>query len=81
MATVENTTLSPGTRTEGGGLPATVGNAHVVSDRPRHAMTKTARVYKIEMLIRNRGHVSFQTLLVSMSSDRDGPTPVFDQVA
>jgi len=26
-------------------------------------MTKTARVYKIEMLIRNRGHVSFQTLL------------------
>ncbi len=26
-------------------------------------MTKTARVYKIEMLIRNRGHVSFQALL------------------
>jgi predicted DNA-binding transcriptional regulator YafY len=26
-------------------------------------MTKTARVYKIEMLIRNRGHVSFQTFL------------------
>ena len=26
-------------------------------------MTKTARVYKIEMLIRNRGHVSFQVLL------------------
>jgi predicted DNA-binding transcriptional regulator YafY len=26
-------------------------------------MTKTARLYKIEMLIRNRGHVSFQTLL------------------
>lgn len=26
-------------------------------------MTKTARVYRIEMLIRNRGHVSFQTLL------------------
>lgn len=26
-------------------------------------MTKTARVYKIEMVIRNRGHVSFQTLL------------------
>lgn len=26
-------------------------------------MSKTARVYKIEMLIRNRGHVSFQTLL------------------
>ena len=26
-------------------------------------MTKTARVYKIELLIRNRGHVSFQTLL------------------
>ena len=26
-------------------------------------MTKTARVYKIEMLIRNRGHVNFKTLL------------------
>jgi predicted DNA-binding transcriptional regulator YafY len=26
-------------------------------------MTKTARVYKIEMLIRNRGHVSFKALL------------------
>ena len=26
-------------------------------------MTKTARVYKIEMLIRNRGNVSFQNLL------------------
>jgi predicted DNA-binding transcriptional regulator YafY len=26
-------------------------------------MTKTARVYKIEMLIRTRGHVSFQTML------------------
>lgn len=26
-------------------------------------MTKTARVYKIEMLIRNRGHVSFRALL------------------
>ena len=26
-------------------------------------MTKTARVYKIEMLIRNRGHLSFQNLL------------------
>jgi len=26
-------------------------------------MTKTARVYRIEMLIRNRGHVSFKTLL------------------
>jgi predicted DNA-binding transcriptional regulator YafY len=25
-------------------------------------MTKTSRLYKIEMLIRNRGHVSFQTL-------------------
>jgi predicted DNA-binding transcriptional regulator YafY len=29
-------------------------------------MTKTARVYKIEMLIRNRGHVSFQALLVEL---------------
>ncbi len=34
-----------------------------MSDSPRRTMTKTARVYKIEMLIRNRGHVSFQTLL------------------
>jgi predicted DNA-binding transcriptional regulator YafY len=41
----------------------TVGDAHRMSDQPRRAMTKTARVYKIEMLIRNRGHVSFQTLL------------------
>jgi predicted DNA-binding transcriptional regulator YafY len=29
----------------------------------RLKMAKTARVYKIEMLIRNRGHVSFQALL------------------
>ncbi len=29
----------------------------------RRKMSKTARVYKIEMLIRNRGHVSFQALL------------------
>ena len=29
-------------------------------------MTKTARVYKIEMLIRNRGHVSFQALLAEL---------------
>ncbi len=42
---------------------ATVGNAQGVSDQPGRVMTKTARVYKIEMLIRNRGHVSFQTLL------------------
>lgn len=41
----------------------TVGDAHRVSDQPRRVMTKTARVYKIEMLIRNRGHVSFQALL------------------
>jgi predicted DNA-binding transcriptional regulator YafY len=41
----------------------TVGDAHRMSDQPRRVMTKTARVYKIEMLIRNRGHVSFQTLL------------------
>ena len=34
-----------------------------VSDRPHRKMTKTARVYKIEMLIRNRGHMSFQSLL------------------
>lgn len=31
--------------------------------RRHRPMTKTARVYKIEMLIRNRGHVSFQALL------------------
>ena len=42
---------------------ATVGVAQDVSDSRRHKMTKTARVYKIEMLIRNRGHVSFQTML------------------
>ena len=41
----------------------TVGVAQSVSVSPRRKMTKTARVYKIEMLIRNRGHVSFQTLL------------------
>lgn len=35
----------------------------MVSEQLRRTMTKTARVYKIEMLIRNRGHVSFQTLL------------------
>jgi predicted DNA-binding transcriptional regulator YafY len=35
-----------------------------MSDCHHHLrMTKTARVYKIEMLIRNRGHVSFQALL------------------
>ena len=33
-----------------------------MSESPRRTMTKTARVYKIEMLIRNRGHVSFRTL-------------------
>ena len=41
----------------------TVGAAQPVSVSPRRTMTKTARVYKIEMLIRNRGHVSFQALL------------------
>lgn len=44
-------------------VAATVGNAHRMSDQAHRAMTKTARVYKIEMLIRNRGHVSFQALL------------------
>ena len=38
-------------------------DAQSVSDRLHRKMTKTARVYKIEMLIRNRGHVSFQALL------------------
>ena len=42
---------------------ATFGNAHTVSFQLRRPMTKTARVYKIEMRIRNRGHVSFQSLL------------------
>jgi len=41
----------------------TVEQAHTLSEQPRRIMTKTARVYKIETLIRNRGHVSFQTLL------------------
>lgn len=38
-------------------------DAQAMSERPCRKMTKTARVYKIEMLIRNRGHVSFKTLL------------------
>ena len=42
---------------------ATFGNAHALSDQPRRFMTRTARVYKIEMLIRSRGHLSFQALL------------------
>jgi predicted DNA-binding transcriptional regulator YafY len=33
-------------------------------------MTKTARVYKIEMLIRNRGHVSFQAMLDALEVSR-----------
>ena len=37
--------------------------AQPVSVSTRCRMSKTARVYKIEMLIRNRGHVSFQALL------------------
>ncbi len=37
--------------------------AQQVSVSIRRKMSKTARVYKIEMLIRNRGHVSFQALL------------------
>ncbi len=41
----------------------TVGAAQPVSVSPSRTMTKTARVYKIEMLIRNRGYVSFQALL------------------
>ena len=36
-------------------------------------MTKTARVYKIEMLIRNRGHVSFQTLLEELEVTLENP--------
>ena len=34
-----------------------------LSEQPRRIMTKTTRIYKIETLIRNRGHVSFQTML------------------
>lgn len=41
----------------------TVEVAQPVSVSPRRTMTKTARVYKIEMLSRNRGHVGFQALL------------------
>ena len=33
-------------------------------------MTKTARVYKIEMLIRNRGHVSFSALMEALEVSR-----------
>jgi predicted DNA-binding transcriptional regulator YafY len=42
--------------------------AHAQALRILHSrtMTKTARVYKIEMLIRNRGHVSFKTLLAEL---------------
>jgi predicted DNA-binding transcriptional regulator YafY len=43
--------------------PARVGVAQPLSDRWGTAVTKTARVYKIEMLIRTRGCVSFATLL------------------
>ena len=42
---------------------ATFDRAQPVSVSTRCRMSKTARVHKIEMLIRNRGHVSFQTLL------------------
>ena len=38
-------------------------DAQRISIAHRRKMTKTARLYKIEMLIRNRGHVSFQALL------------------
>jgi predicted DNA-binding transcriptional regulator YafY len=41
----------------------TVVSARTACDLHRRRMTKTARVYKIEMLIRNRGHVSFRELL------------------
>ena len=45
-------------------MPAlTVDCPHPVGVSHRRTMTKTARVYKIEMLIRNRGHVSFQALI------------------
>ena len=44
-------------------LADTHSDARSISDRPHRKMTKTARVYKIEMLIHNRGHVSFQALL------------------
>ncbi len=35
-------------------------------DTPPHPMTKTARLYKIEMLIRQRGHVSFAQLIEAL---------------
>jgi len=54
---------SPQALTEESGSAARVRVAQPVSDSPRRTMTKTARVYKIEMLIRNRGHVSFRAML------------------
>jgi predicted DNA-binding transcriptional regulator YafY len=54
---------SPLTLSEARGSAARVRVAQPVSVKPRRTMTKTARVYKIEMLIRNRGHVSFQAML------------------
>lgn len=66
MAGDENTTDSARTGRTGvadAALAATVGYAIAGCDRSRNAMTKIARVYKIEMLIRNLGHVSFQGLL------------------
>ena len=41
----------------------TYSGAQCVRERQYNKMTKTARVYKIEMLIRNRRHVSFTALL------------------
>lgn len=46
-----------------GAIAARVHVVRKVPDPLRRVMSKTARVYKIELLIRNRGHVSFQTLL------------------
>jgi len=63
VANIHFSNLQPPPCEESGAPAATVGNAHPVSAQPRRLMTKTARVYKIEMLIRTRGHVSFQALL------------------
>jgi predicted DNA-binding transcriptional regulator YafY len=60
----EERVLEVAVASAGAGASAdTFGDAQPMSESPRRKMTKTARVYKIEMLIRNRGHVSFQAML------------------
>ncbi len=60
----QDTSFENGSRTpEVAPSSNTFGDAQSMSDGAHHKMTKNASVYKIEMLIRNRGHVSFQALL------------------